>query len=245
MTGELTASAALIFFFAAFIHGSVGFGFPMIATPLLSIFMDVQAAVALTLLPTLMINTVSIASEGQLSSAVRRYLPLALMAMLGSAIGTQILLQFDSALFKILLAAAIVFYLIADQAEFHLPWVKRRPRLSLYLFGLLAGILGGLTNVMAPVLVIYALETGYTKAETVQALNLCFFLGKCVQLLLFIANNRYGAAVFEMSLIGLLLSGLAIFLGLRLRRMIPQAVYRVLLKLLLAALAGVLFFRAA
>lgn len=247
MTGsvEFIAIAGAIFLFAAFIHGSVGFGFPMVATPLLSIFTDVQTAIALTLLPTLMINTVSIASEGQLTQAVRRYLPLAVTAMLGSAVGTQILLLFDSALFKLLLAAAIVLYLLADRANLHLPWVKRQPRLSLYLFGMLAGVLGGLTNVMAPVLVIYTLELGYTKGETVQALNLCFLLGKCVQLLLFIGNARYELAVLELSSLGLLLSAAALALGVRLKRLIPQATYKLLLKVLLIVLAGVLFVQAA
>ncbi len=79
-------TAAFIFFFAAFIHGSIGFGFPMVATPLLALVTDIQTAIILTLIPTLLVNFVSITSEGHILYAFRRYLSLALLAMAGSAI---------------------------------------------------------------------------------------------------------------------------------------------------------------
>ena len=41
---------------AAFIHGMLGFGFPLVATPVLALFMDLRAAVLLTLVPTVSIN---------------------------------------------------------------------------------------------------------------------------------------------------------------------------------------------
>jgi len=87
---------AFIFLLAAFIHGSIGFGFPMVATPLLALFTDLQTAIVLTLIPTLLVNLISIISEGNILLASRRHLSLALLAMLGSAIGTQILLFVNS-----------------------------------------------------------------------------------------------------------------------------------------------------
>ncbi|MEC9384130.1 MAG: sulfite exporter TauE/SafE family protein, partial [SAR324 cluster bacterium] len=74
-----------IFFLAAFIHGSFGFGFPMVATPLLALFTDLQTAIVLTFIPTLLVNLISIISEGDILIAARRHLSLALFAILGSA----------------------------------------------------------------------------------------------------------------------------------------------------------------
>ena len=82
---------AVVFLLAAFIHGSIGFGFPMVATPLLALSTDIQTAIVLTLIPTLLVNLISIISEGNILVAARRHFPLALFAMLGSAVGTQIL----------------------------------------------------------------------------------------------------------------------------------------------------------
>ena len=57
---------------AAFIHGMLGFGFPLVATPVLALFMDLRAAVLLTLVPTVSINLVSILGEKHWQQA-RRY----------------------------------------------------------------------------------------------------------------------------------------------------------------------------
>ena len=51
---------AVVFLLAAFIHGSIGFGFPMVATPLLALFTDIQTGIVLTLIPTLLVNLISI-----------------------------------------------------------------------------------------------------------------------------------------------------------------------------------------
>jgi len=75
---ELVIVAGFISFFAAFIHGSVGLGFPMVATPLLALFTDIQTAIIVTLIPSLLTNLISIKSEGDILPASRRYLSLAL-----------------------------------------------------------------------------------------------------------------------------------------------------------------------
>ncbi len=104
-----------IFFLAAFIHGSIGFGFPMVATPLLALFTDLQTAIVLTFIPTLLVNLISIISEGDILLAARRHLSLALFAILGSAAGTQILLSVNSDIFKGLLGIVILIYLLVEK----------------------------------------------------------------------------------------------------------------------------------
>jgi len=44
LSSEVLIAATFILFFAAFIHGSIGFGFPMIATPLLALVFAVHIA---------------------------------------------------------------------------------------------------------------------------------------------------------------------------------------------------------
>ena len=162
---------AFIFLLAAFIHGSIGFGFPMVATPLLALFTDLQTAIVLTLIPTLLVNLISIISEGNILLASRRHLSLALLAMLGSAIGTQILLFVNSEIFKVLLGVVILIYLLLEKIKLKLSWIKEQPNFSKFTFGLTAGLVGGLTNVMAPVLIIYSLESKHSKRDTIQASN--------------------------------------------------------------------------
>ena len=230
--------------FAGFAHGSIGFGFPMVATPLLALFMDLQTAIILTLVPTSLVNLISIASEGRIFTAFRKHLPLALFAMLGSAIGTQVLILTNSELFKILLAAAIIGYLLIDKFRVPLSWVETKPALSKPVFGISAGILGGLTNVMAPVLIIYSLEAKLEKADIVQSANTCFLLGKVIQLVLFTLSGNFSLNELTLSSMLIIVVLVALYVGFKIKRRIHREHYIKALRIFLLILALYLFLQA-
>ena len=171
---------AFILFFSALIQGSIGFGFPLISTPLLAMITDMKTAVLYVAIPTLLINIISIFSEGNFLQALKRFYPLAIMGMIGSAIGTQILIYSSSEIFKLLLAVSILFYLFIQKLKFEMAWVNKKPKLAIVIFGFTAGIIGGLTNVMALVLIIYSLESKHSRKEVIQSSNLCFLFGKII-----------------------------------------------------------------
>ena len=226
-----------IFFLAALVHGSVGIGFPIIATPLLALFTDMQTAILLTLVPTLLVNIVSIKSEGAFRHALRRFYPLALLTMLGSLIGTEILIQVHSDVFKLLLAAAIFAYLYVNNRNLAISWVSALPRVSMFVFGLGAGLLGGLTNVMAPLLVIYFIESKRPRTEFIQAVNLCFLSGKLIQLTTFSLHQRFSSREIAISSVMLVVIALALYLATYLKKRIDAATHLKILKVFLFVLA--------
>ena len=240
-SNEFFIVAGIISFFAAFIHGSIGLGFPMVATPLLALVTDLQTAIILTIIPSVLTNLVSIRSEGNILSASHRYLSLALFVMVGSALGTQVLIFTTSEIFKALLAVAIIVYLFADKIKFNLSWVARNQILSRFIFGVSAGILGGLTNVMAPVLIIYTLESKHSKSDTIQALNFCFLFGKITQLILFSISGKFALEKITVSSVMLIAASVALYLGITVRKKIELSAYRKILKLVLLILAVLLF----
>jgi uncharacterized membrane protein YfcA len=240
---DILVVMALIFLFAAFVHGSIGFGFPMLATPLLALITDLQTAIILTLIPTILVNVVSIVSEGNILLAFRRHILLAFLAMLGGAIGTQILVTSNAEIFKVLLACAIIIYLLAEKIKLNLVWVRQYPRFSRIIFGISAGILGGLTNVMAPVLIIYSLESRYSKSDLIQASNFCFLFGKIIQLVLFSFYGKFTTVEFSISSLMLIAVSLALFFGLKIRKKIKASAYIKALRTLLLTLAAVLILQ--
>jgi uncharacterized membrane protein YfcA len=232
-----------IFCLAAFIHGSIGFGFPMVATPLLALFTDIQTAIVLTFIPTLLVNLISIVSEGNILLAARRNLSLALFAMLGSAVGTQIMLSVNSDIFKGLLGFVIIIYLLVEKTKLKLSWIRLYPRLSKLTFGVSAGLVGGLTNVMAPVLIIYSLESKHSKIEIVQASNLCFLFGKIIQIFLFTLNDKFTLNELSTSAVMLIVSSIGLYVGIALKKKINEVVYRKIIRALLFTLAAVLIIQ--
>ena len=215
----------------------------MVATPLLALFTDIQTAIVLTFIPTLLVNLISIASEENILLATRRHFSLALFAMLGRAVGTQIMLSVNSDIFKGLLGFVIIIYLLVEKTKLKLSWIRLYPRLSKLTFGVSAGLVGGLTNVMAPVLIIYSLESKHSKIEIVQASNLCFLFGKIIQIFLFTLNDKFTLNELSTSTVMLIVSSIGLYVGIALKKKINEGVYRKIIRALLFTLAAVLLIQ--
>ena len=234
---------SLIIFISSLVHGSIGFGFPMIATPLLAIVTDMKTAILYIAIPTLLINLISIYSEGNFLQAVKKFYPLALMGMIGSAIGTQILIYSSTDFFKLLLALSIFLYLFIQKFKIHMYWIEKKKRLATVVFGLIAGLIGGLTNVMASILIIYSLESKHTKKEIIQSTNLCFLFGKIIQIVLFTIHGSFNEELLSISFSSLFIVAIAMFLGLKVKNKIPQEIYRKVVKVVLFVIASFLVYQ--
>ncbi len=237
---------AVIVGFAAAVHGTIGIGFPMIATPLLALVTDVRTAILLLLLPTVVLNVANILKGGRWTHSIAVFWPLAVYGMIGSLVGTRLLIVFSPEPFLPLMAAMLVIYLNADRFGAGFAWVHRHPRIAFAVFGLTAGILAGTVNVMLPVLIIFALEMNMSKTVMIQIFNFCFLFGKLTQGAVFAQAGLMTTDVLTASAPLAVLGLVVMVLGMRIRDRIPTEVYRRGLRWLLAVLAVMLmvqFFR--
>ena len=237
---EAALAYAGITILAALVHGALGIGFPLIATPLIAMLTDVRTAILLLVIPTATLNVVNIIKGGHWDRSIAIYWPLALYGMLGSFIGSLLLIAISAELFRPLLAGMLILYLNAERIGAGFGWVRQRPRLAMAVFGLAGGLLGGTANVMLPALIIYALEMRLPKTVTIQVFNFCFLFGKLTQGAVFVQNDLMTGDVLGLSIPLALLSILVLFLGLYLRDKISTATYRRWLRHLLAVMALIL-----
>lgn len=230
----------LICIFAAAVHGAVGIGFPMIATPLLALVTDVRTAILILVLPTVTLNLINIVQGGRWGKSIAQYWPLALYGTLGSYMGTKLLVVVPPENFRPLLAAALVFYLNAERLGVGFSWVRSRPHFGMALFGTGAGVLGGTVNVMLPVLVIFALEMKMEKTVTIQVFNFCFLFGKLTQGFVFYKAGLFSSEILQLSLLLVVFSVIISLLAMTLRRRIDEAHYKRWMRYLLLVLSVVL-----
>jgi uncharacterized protein len=97
------------------VHGALGLGFPLVAMPLLAIFADVRSAILITLVPAAVLSLVSVFSDREWRTALRRFWLLPTAAALGSTVGTLVLVAADPEPLRMLLAAVIVLYLVLER----------------------------------------------------------------------------------------------------------------------------------
>ncbi len=125
----------------------------MISTPLVALFTDIQTTITFMLIPTMIVNIVSIISEGNFFEALKKFWFIITLMVLGSVIGTVLLIFTNSEIFKLLLALIIFVYLIQSMIKLRVSFVSKHPIFSTYFLGIVGGIISGLTNVVAPLMI--------------------------------------------------------------------------------------------
>ncbi|TSA40409.1 MAG: sulfite exporter TauE/SafE family protein [Betaproteobacteria bacterium] len=231
---------ALAVLLAGYLQGARGFCFPFVATPMVAMVIDMRTAVITILLPTLATTIVTLFTSGPLGPVLKRFWMMPVYSILGALIGTWLFVAVPAAPYQLLLALIIIAYLNLDRiARGNWPLIRRHERAFGPLAGAAAGVFEGTANVAAPPLIIYYLALGLAPAMLVQALQICFMVGKATQ---FTVLTMYGGVTAAQWLATLPLIAIAVaagFAGSRIRNRIDAQAFRVWVKraLLVIALA--------
>jgi uncharacterized membrane protein YfcA len=227
----LFAWIALVMIVAGLVQGTLGFGFPFIATPLIALAADMRTAIVAVLLPTLATIIVALAASGPLKPTLARFWMMPLYQVLGAVAGTWLFVSAPDAPYLLVLALITLVYLNLDRlGRANWPLVIRHERRFAPVSGILSGIFEGTANVAAPPLIIFYLALGVTPATLVQAMNLSFFVGKITQLAVMTSGGGVTAAQWLATLPFAVIGAAASLAGVRLRNRIDAPTYRIWVK---------------
>jgi len=236
--------SALAVLAAAFVKGTIGIGFPTVATPIMSLVVDVKVAVVALIVPNMVMDAVQLRRLGAPWAVARRFGVLLAAGAVGTVIGTRLLIVLPSRTVTLILGGFVLLFVLLNATRLS-PRVSPRwePALS-PVIGLLAGIVGGVTNVPGTPLAMYFYALGMGKQEFVRAVAVTFLIYKAVQLA---TVTWYGLLTWTLlavsgALTVLALAGFAAGLAVQ-NRLAPQAFNRAVL-LFLAALGLWLTVRA-
>jgi uncharacterized protein len=237
----LAAAVALV---SGFVKGAIGFGFPTLATPLLTLFLDVKTSVVILIAPNIVMDGLQLARRGAPGVIARRFASLLVFGALGTVLGTRMLVTLPSAMVTLVLGAFLLLFVLLGVARVS-PRVPGAWEWWLSpIVGFIAGAVGGVTNVPGTPLAIYFYALGLSKYEFVQSVAFTFLVYKIVQLG---ATAWYGLLTWPVLGASLALTAAALAgfrLGLRLQdRLEPEAFNRAVLAFL-AALGVWLIVRA-
>lgn len=241
MSTELIVYLVLVCALSGFAHGAIGFGFPVLATPLAAMVMDMKSAITLLAPVTLVLVVISALRGGSVGALLRRFWYLPLAIALGAWLGTHLLLAAPPEPFTLVLALVLIFYLNLDRlGRGQSPLVQRLNVPFGVAFGLLAGIFEAIANVAGPMLFMYFMLLGAAPREIVQTLNLCFSIGKGSQVATLAGAGALGATAWA-TVAGLSVPSVAaLAAGMRVRERIDAATYRAWLRKALWVMAAVL-----
>lgn len=228
---------------AAIVKGAIGFGFPTLGTPLLALVVDVKTAVAVLVIPNMVMDGLQLRRSGPIGDAPRRLAPLLLFTMIGTVIGTKLLVALSPRTATMILGVFILGYVLLDLARLS-PRVPPSWELTLAApVGLAAGIMGGITNAPGTPIALYLVALGMEKKEFVRSIAFTFLVVKGVQLVTLV---WYGLLTWSLAVVslGLAATGLAGFaLGLKLQDRLDQRSFSRAVLIFLAALGVWLLVR--
>ena len=227
----------------AFVKGAVGFGFPTVATPILALFMDVKSAVAVLIVPNLVMDTIQALRHPGLLHILRRHAALNVCGIAGTFVGTALLrLIPDRTALLILGVVVIVFAAIGAAGISFRVSARWEPILSPPV-GFLAGVVGGVTNVPGTPLTLYFYALVMDKPTFVRSIAVSFIIYKTTQLVAVVAAGFMTAERLGLSIVATLVGLGAFRLGLAVQDRLSQRAFNLTVLWLLGALGVFLVYR--
>ena len=193
----------ILFLFAGFGSGIIGFGVNIICIPILSIFVEPKIAIAMVSLPS-MVNNFLIIYQWRDSSTrtlIKRIYPIIISGSIGMCIGTILLVNLNSTYIQLGLGFLTLLYVFTNNLRKNFHINPKHEYFSNPPVGFVAGFIGGISGISGPLLVAYFHSLKFEKRSFVYALSTIFFTFSIVQ-----SVNLFVAKLYTVQIVLICLS---------------------------------------
>lgn len=239
-----TIIVAVALLLAAFTKGTTGFGFPLIATPMVTLLLDIRTAVTILLIPNILMDITQVFRGAFPTATVRRFGWLLLCTVIGVFLGTKALVTLPLWILNLTLGISVLAFVIFSlfQLDYEIS-----PRLETSLSpiaGFTGGFLNGMTNAAGPVLAAYLYSLKLPKTEFVKSIATIFLATKIAQLVAVSTWNLFTPEALRLSLVVTLFIFAGFYAGLKAQDYVNQQTFNRGLLALLFVIGVVLVVRA-
>lgn len=201
----------------ALVKAVTGMGFPLIAVPVISLFVSVETAVVVIALPNVMANGI-LAWRERSAWPDTRDLPVLLpTSIAGAVLGTILLVSLPERALTISLAVAVLAYIAT---RLRVPDLVVAPAVSRRLaapIGFVSGVFQGAIGVSGPVVGSWIHSFGLSREAHVLSVTAMFLFSGFAQLVLLVIDGQFDRDRTLFALIGIAPAVGLIPLGTRLR----------------------------
>ena len=214
------------FLLAGTVKGVIGLGLPTISLALLTVAIDLPSAMALLLVPSFITNVWQALVGGGIWAILRRLWPFLLTATVTVWLGATALNRVDLSLLSALLGALLVVYAAAGVTGLRLAIASRHEVWVGPLFGVVNGVLAGMTGSFVVPGVLFLQAIGLAREQLIQAMGMLFTASTLALAFALRSNNLLSMELGAMSLAALLPAVIGMALGQRIRRSLSEQLFR-------------------
>ena len=176
---------------AGFLKGMIGVGMPVVALPLLALFVDVKSAAMLLSMPLIFSNLPQALEGGRTGRCFMHLMPVILGMIPGLFLGVRVLLALDANVAKII--AGLVLMGVGG-VTLLAPKLQLQPRLVLptgITSGFFGGILGGIAAMPGPLVFIFLLAKGLRGKAFTKEASLYLVVSAALLAILLTASRQF------------------------------------------------------
>lgn len=151
---------SITLFAASFLQALAGFGFALLAVPLLTLSLPITVVVPAILILSTMTN-LSVAVDKRKTLRLRDIAPLLIAGIIGIPIGVKLLVLINPDFLKILVGLIVV--VTATCLYFDKKISFRNKKLAFTITGLTSGIMGGSLSMSGPPIILFLTNEGYDR----------------------------------------------------------------------------------
>ncbi|MFD0981584.1 sulfite exporter TauE/SafE family protein [Tropicimonas aquimaris] len=222
------ALACAITLLAGFVKGTTGFAMPMIMVSGLASFLSPEMALAGLMLPTLVTNAMQALRDGLRAAigAVRDYPRYFAVAGVCLVLSGQLVTAVDPRAIYAMIGVPITFFGVAQLLGWQVSIRPEAQRRAEALLGTVSGVIGGVSGVWGPPLVIYLTAIGTPKVEQVRVQGVAFALGAVLLVATHLQTGVLNARTIPFSALLLAPALAGMWLGQRVQDRLDQATFR-------------------
>ena len=220
-----TILVALALLLAAFVKGTTGFGFPIIATPTVALLLDIRTAVTILILPNLVMDIAQMFRGGFPRAVLRRFAWMLALTIIGVFLGTKVLVMLPLWVLNLCLGVMVLLFVLSSLLRVEFTISSQAESLLSPAVGLLSGFLNGMTNAAGPSLAIYLYSLKLRKLDFIKSIATVFVLTKASQLVAVSTWNLFGWTTLLLSLEVTLFILLGFYAGLKTQDRVNQRTF--------------------
>jgi uncharacterized membrane protein YfcA len=195
---QLLVAAALLL--AAFVKGASGMGFPLIATPMVALLLDIRIAITILIIPNLVMDVTQVFRRGFPLAVLRRFGWFCVLTVAGVFLGTKVLVTLPLWALNLCLGAMVLVFVVSSWLHFEFAVSPRLEKILNFPMGFIGGFLNGMTNAAGPALAIYLYNLKLKKADFIKSISTMFIVTKLSQLAAVSTWNLFNISTLVLSL---------------------------------------------
>ncbi|MFP6747217.1 MAG: sulfite exporter TauE/SafE family protein [Alphaproteobacteria bacterium] len=222
----IIAAVIATFVLAGLVKGIIGLGLPTVSLAALTVIIDMPTAMAVLLVPSFVTNLWQASVGGHGLAILGRIWPFLLPATLTVWLGAEALTRLDPPYLAALLGLLLVIYGAAGLAGLRLAVPPRHEAWAGPLTGAANGLLTGMTGSFVVPGVMYLQGLGLSRDQLVQAMGITFTASTLALGLALRGNALLSLEQVQMSAAALPPALLGMALGQRIRKNLPETIFR-------------------